>query len=67
MLSNLQYLPFFGWLGVVGVIGIWIAVIIMQVARKQKKPKLRKWHVLIGAISLLIATVHGLWALSLYL
>ncbi len=67
MLSNLQYLPFFGWLGVVGVLGIWTAVIIMQIARKKKKPKMRKWHVYIGGISLIIATIHGLWALSFYM
>jgi len=67
LLSNLQYLPMFGWLGIVAVIGFWIAAIVMQVARKKRKPKLRKWHVYIAGLSLIIATVHGLWALSLWL
>lgn len=67
MLSNLQYMPFFGWLGVISVLGIWVAVIIMQIARKQKKPKLRKWHVYIGGTSLVLATIHGFLALYQYL
>ncbi len=62
----LQYMPLYGWLGVITLILFHVAAIIMAIARKKRKPRLRKYHVWLAASALVLATIHGIWAISLY-
>ncbi len=62
----LRYVPFFGWIGIVTVFLFYAAVLIMYVAKKQRKPRLRKYHVWLASLALLLGTIHGIWALSFY-
>ncbi len=63
----LAYIPWFGWMGITAVLGFYAAMVLIFVSKKKRKPKLRKLHVWVAFISLLLATFHGLYALYLFL
>lgn len=63
---SLAYIPWFGWLGIASILGFYVSAAIIFIARKKRKPKLRKYHYFLAGTSLLGATIHGVYALTYY-